>query len=164
QIAAEEPRPPARVNRGLPTDLETVVLKAMAKSPAERYASAQELADDLERFLSDVPVRARRPTPAQRAAKWARRHRTAVTAAVAMLALGFVALAVSTLVIWHEQAQTRAAYEAEARAHAAEADQRRRAEQNVRLALKVLDDIYLQVAERQFPRDPQREREDRQLL
>jgi serine/threonine protein kinase len=164
QIASEEPCPPGRVNQGLPRDLETVVLKAMAKAPAERYATAQELADDLERFLSDVPVRARRPTPAQRAAKWARRHRTAVTAVVAILALSVVALAVSTLVIWHEQAQTRAAYEAEARAHADEADQRRRAEQNVRLALKVLDDVYLQVAERQFPRDPQREREDRQLL
>jgi serine/threonine protein kinase len=47
QIAFEDPRPPRRLNPAVPIELETIVLKAMAKSPAERYATAQELADDL---------------------------------------------------------------------------------------------------------------------
>ena len=54
----------------MPADLETIVLKAMAKEPADRYATAQELADDLRRFLEDRPIRARRPTLAQRMQKW----------------------------------------------------------------------------------------------
>src|SRR5262249_54706173 len=56
QIAAEEPRPPRRLNRAVPADLETIVLKAMAKARAERYPTAQELADDLRRFLEDRPI------------------------------------------------------------------------------------------------------------
>src|SRR5262249_20346692 len=62
QIALEEPRPPRRVNPAVPAELETIVLKAMAKNPAERYATARELADDLRRFLEDQPIRARRPS------------------------------------------------------------------------------------------------------
>src|SRR5207249_1610872 len=74
RIASEDPVPPRRVNRAVPAELETVVLKALEKNPAERYATAQELADDLERFLNDEPVRARRPSLLQRGRKWARRH------------------------------------------------------------------------------------------
>src|SRR5207302_26171 len=74
QIAFEEPRLPSRLNKAVPPELETIVLKAMAKSPEERYATAQELADDLKRFLEDKPIRARRPTLVQRVKKWARRH------------------------------------------------------------------------------------------
>jgi eukaryotic-like serine/threonine-protein kinase len=46
----------------------------MEKNPAERYATSQELADDLRRFLEDKPIRAKRPTLFQRASKWRRRH------------------------------------------------------------------------------------------
>jgi serine/threonine protein kinase len=58
QIAFEEPEPPWRLNRAIPTELETIVRKAMAKDPADRYATAQELADDLHRFLKEEPMRA----------------------------------------------------------------------------------------------------------
>jgi PAS domain S-box-containing protein len=58
QIAFEEPRPLWRLNRAIPTELEAIVRKAMAKNPAERYATAGELADDLQRFLKDEPIRA----------------------------------------------------------------------------------------------------------
>jgi serine/threonine protein kinase/Flp pilus assembly protein TadD len=74
QVAFEEPRPPRRLNKPIPAELETIVLKAIEKNPAERYATAQELADDLRRFLEDKPIRAKRPTLVQRAAKWRRRH------------------------------------------------------------------------------------------
>ena len=70
RIGTDEPRPPRELNRAIPTDLETVVLKAMAKTVADRYATAGELADDLRRLLANEPIRARRPTLLQRASKW----------------------------------------------------------------------------------------------
>src|SRR5207253_9593257 len=85
QIAFEEPPRPRRLERGIPAELETIVLKAMEKNPAERYATAQELADDLERFVKDEPILARRPTLVQRARKWARRHKPLVRATAALL-------------------------------------------------------------------------------
>jgi WD40 repeat protein/serine/threonine protein kinase len=100
QIAFEEPRPPRRLNKSVPAELETIVLKAMAKNPEERYATAQELADDLKRFLEDKPIKAKRPSLRQRTVKWARRHKTVVRASVVVLALAVVALAVSTALIW----------------------------------------------------------------
>ena len=100
QIAFDEPRLPHRLNRSIPAELETIVLKAMAKNPDERYATAQELADDLRRYLEDKPIRAKRPSLRQRTVKWARRHKTVVRAAIAVLVLAVAALAVSTTVIW----------------------------------------------------------------
>src|SRR5262249_27615111 len=69
RIAFGEPRPPRQWNKAVPLELETIVLKALAKNPEERYASARELADDLRRYLEDKPIRAKRPTLVQRAAK-----------------------------------------------------------------------------------------------
>src|SRR5262249_4626055 len=51
QIAFEEPRLPHRVRRTIPAELETIVLKALEKNPAERYATAKDLADDLRCFV-----------------------------------------------------------------------------------------------------------------
>jgi serine/threonine protein kinase/WD40 repeat protein len=87
QIAFSEPAAPSRYNRAIPVDLETIVVKAMAKAPEERYATAQDLADDLNRFLEDRPIQARRATPLQRARKWARRHRPLVAGVVGGLML-----------------------------------------------------------------------------
>ena len=70
RIAQEEPIPPRKINPRVPVELETIVLKAMAKVPADRYATAADLADDLGRFLDDRPIRARRPTLLNRAGKW----------------------------------------------------------------------------------------------
>jgi serine/threonine protein kinase/Tfp pilus assembly protein PilF len=96
QIAFEEPCPLRKINKEIPAELETIVLKAMEKNPAERYATAQELADDLERWLKDEPIRARRPTVVQRLRCWSRRHRpvvAALTAGLVTLLLVGVALA-----------------------------------------------------------------------
>jgi serine/threonine protein kinase/Tfp pilus assembly protein PilF len=108
QIALDEPRPPRQLNKQIPRDLETIVQKAMAKAPEDRYASAQELADDLKRFLEDRPIRARPPTVWQRAAKWSRRHRS-------LLAIGVVALAVVSVVSLVSTVLTWRAYRAEQR-------------------------------------------------
>jgi serine/threonine protein kinase/Flp pilus assembly protein TadD len=111
QITSEEPRPLRRLNPAVPVELETIVLKLLAKNPAERYATAQELADDLERFLRDEPIRARRPTPAQRARKWTRRHRPVVWSVAAGLLVAGAVLAGSLGWIIHDQVarQTRSA-------------------------------------------------------
>jgi len=98
QIAFEEPPRPRRLNRGIPAELETIVLKAMEKNPADRYATAQELADDLRRWLSDQPIRARRPGLLQRLRKWGRRHRGVVVAATITVGVIIIALAASTVV------------------------------------------------------------------
>jgi serine/threonine protein kinase/Flp pilus assembly protein TadD len=92
RIADGEPPPLRKVNPAAPADLETIALKATAKDPAARYATAQELSDDLRNYLEDRPIRARRPTLADRARRWGRRHRTlawsaATTALVAVLML-----------------------------------------------------------------------------
>jgi len=93
QILSEEPTRPRRSNPAIPPELETIVLKAMAKGPAERYATGRELAADLERFLKDEPIRARRPTPLQRARKWARRHKPIVWSAIVALLATLAGLA-----------------------------------------------------------------------
>ena len=95
QIAFEEPKPLRRLDRKIPAELEVIVLKALEKNPADRYGTAQEMADDLRRFLANRPIRARRPTLVHRLHKWARRHRAAVTAAAVCLLLALTAAAVS---------------------------------------------------------------------
>lgn len=87
-IAEEEPKPIHRLNPAVPPDLETIVGKAMAKEPERRYATAAELADDLRRFLKDLPIRARRPSARDRAEKWLRRHRLMVTTTLGLVLLG----------------------------------------------------------------------------
>jgi serine/threonine protein kinase/WD40 repeat protein len=69
-----EPRRPRQIDPRIPRDLETVVLKAMAKEPARRYQTAGQMAEDLRRFLADRPVLARRSTTAERAWRWCRRN------------------------------------------------------------------------------------------
>jgi tetratricopeptide (TPR) repeat protein len=110
QIAFDEPQAPRRLNRAIPVELETIVLKALAKNPAERYATAQELADDLDRFLKDEPIRARRPTLVQRVRRWGRRHRPAVRALVAVLLMA--ALLGGSAGLWWLHKQTVAHVEA----------------------------------------------------
>ena len=69
RVVQEDPRPLRRIKPSIPADLETIVAKAMAKSPADRYATAQALADDLRRFLEDKPIQAKRPSLLEKAAR-----------------------------------------------------------------------------------------------
>ena len=74
QITAREPARPRKFDPRVPLDLETILLKALAKRPGDRYAGAAELADDLARFMAHEPVKARRIGPVGRAWRFARRH------------------------------------------------------------------------------------------
>jgi serine/threonine protein kinase/tetratricopeptide (TPR) repeat protein len=157
QIALEEPRPPHLLNRAVPAELATVVLKAMEKDPAERYATAQELADDLGRFLRDEPIRAKRPTPVQWARRWARRHGPAVWSAGLSLAvfllMAVVVLATSNVLITREKSgkdvalkeKDRALRQREAALASAEANERA-ARANLQLARKAVDTLYSRLA------------------
>jgi serine/threonine-protein kinase len=85
---------PDRLRRTLRGDLDAIVLMAMRKEPERRYASADQLAADLRRYLDGQPVTARREGRAYRAAKFVRRHRLAVaaTAVATLLLMGFSAV------------------------------------------------------------------------
>ncbi len=106
QIAFEEPVPLRRLNAGVPAELEIIVLKALEKNPQERYAMAQDLADDLRRWMDDRPIQARRPPLLRRLLKWARRHRPLVGAAAALLLAS--ALLGGINLLWLQQQQAAA--------------------------------------------------------
>jgi tetratricopeptide (TPR) repeat protein len=85
--------PPRALAPWVDRALEAVCLKAMALKPGDRYATPRTLADDVERWMADEPVAARREPLARRARRWARRHRPAVTGAAAAVLAGVVGLA-----------------------------------------------------------------------
>jgi WD40 repeat protein/serine/threonine protein kinase len=97
QVISDEPVPPARLNPMVPRDLETVCLKCLEKEPARRYATAEELAADLGRFLDGEPVVARPVSGVERGLRWARRHpaATGLIAASGVALLALVGLAVA---------------------------------------------------------------------
>src|SRR5262249_36595910 len=118
------------------------------KNPADRYASARELADDLRHFVMDEPIRAKRLGMVQRIRKWGRRHRSIVTATVALLLFALTSLAMCTALLasaYEEQTEaTRKAQDAERR----EAKQRRTAERERDLARRHLYDAHMLLAQR----------------
>ena len=88
QVTHEEPPRLSKVRSDVPRDLETIVHKAIDRDPDHRYASADLLAADLQRFLDDEPIQARRLSSVERLNRWRRRNRgLAVALAVTALAL-----------------------------------------------------------------------------
>jgi serine/threonine protein kinase len=117
QVRTQEPVSLRRLRPDLPLDLQTICLKCLQKEPAKRYASAQDLADDLDRFVAGEPIRARPVSRPERLWKWARRRPTiaflaglCILGAVALLAGGLTYNALLREAV--RQAQTN---EAEAR-------------------------------------------------
>ncbi len=94
QIITAEPRSPRQFQRSLPRDLETIVMKCLAKDPTARYQSARELADDLRAFLEGRPIAAGRLSPIAKAIRWVKKHRrtagvmSAVAGSVVILLVG----------------------------------------------------------------------------
>lgn len=126
----------------MPRDLETILLRATAVDPAARYPSMDHLARDLERFVEDRPIQARRQNPIERTARWARRHRTLATSLGVSLIL-MVAIAVTSTVAYLNvsAANTRS------NAALALADaQRSRAVETASLAAEVLDTLFDRLA------------------
>jgi serine/threonine protein kinase/WD40 repeat protein len=105
RITTEDPPRARRVNPAIPAEVETILAKAMAKAPEERYRTASELADDLQRWLDDKPIRARPPGAIQRARKWARRHLPLVIGVSAALILLAGTVAAGALLYAGQKAQ-----------------------------------------------------------
>ncbi len=90
RILSDDPLPPHAIDARIPRDLETIILKLMEKDPARRYATAEEVADDLARFLSEEPIRARRVSMVGRLLRKARKNKAA--AALVAIAIGAVVI------------------------------------------------------------------------
>ncbi|HVC97756.1 MAG TPA: serine/threonine-protein kinase, partial [Pirellulales bacterium] len=101
QVAQQEPAPLRKLNPDVPRDLATIVQKAISREPDHRYPTAAALADDLERFVDDKPIRARRIHLAERLLRWGRRNRMVSSLSAAVLLL-LLALAVGSTVsaVW----------------------------------------------------------------
>jgi WD40 repeat protein len=96
QVRTQEPVHPARLQPKVPRDLDTICLKCLEKEPGKRYASAEALADDLQRFLDDRPILARRPRVGERALKWAKRRPAVAALGGALIGISVLAFALLT--------------------------------------------------------------------
>jgi serine/threonine-protein kinase len=155
RVKTEEPPRPRQLDRRIPRDLETIVVKAMAKEPAARYATAQALAEDLRRFLADRPIQARPAGGAERLWRWGRRNPV-----VACLLAGlFVALAGGLIGVTGQWLRAEG-HLAEARRQRQLAEdnfaearrQRRLAEESFRQARQAVDQYYTLVSQSQLLR------------
>jgi serine/threonine protein kinase len=150
RIVEDEPRPLRALNPSAPRELETIIQKATAKEPETRYTTAQDLADDLRRFLEHKPIQARRPTLFEAMAKWARRHTAAVITATITLAVATAGLAIDYIRVAREQARTSAALA--------------RAESRTQLARQAVDEMYSEVAQKWLENQPGRSQLQRDFL
>jgi serine/threonine protein kinase/Flp pilus assembly protein TadD len=157
QIAELEPRSPRRLDASIPRELETIVLKAISKEAESRYSTAQQLADDLRRFQEDKPIKAKRPSFAERAAKWARRHPHVVASVVAVLLLAIAGLAVSAALLARKQVEVARQRDRARKAEAEALAQRDRAR-------KAVDEMYTEVAQKWLSQQPQLEPLQREFI
>jgi WD40 repeat protein len=138
QVVEAEPVPPHLLNPNIPRDLETICLKCLEKEVPRRYSTARELAEELDRFLEDKPIRARPASAVGKAWKWCRR-RPALAGVTAALVLTFVVGFGGALWEWRRAAHN----EQFARHNAYAADmhlaQLAIGENNRRLAITLLD-------------------------
>ena len=156
QILNEEPRPLRKLDLAIPIELETIVLKSLSKFPSERYATAGEMAEDLRRYLNEIPIQARRPTLFDRVRKWIRRHPAALIAALVLLVFGLIGLGVTTAIVAQEHSRTAAAYQRELQ-------RAKEAEDRFRLARRVVDDM-IELAEEELSFSPFQEGLRKRLL
>jgi len=139
KIIAGDIARPRQLNADIPIDLETIVLKAIACDPEDRYQAAADLAEDLRRFLDDKPLLARRTTAVEHAWRWCRRNR--LTAALSATALTLLILVAASATVGY--VQTKAALDGEKA-------ERERAEAATDVAIEVLDNIFEQFAPQRF--------------
>jgi eukaryotic-like serine/threonine-protein kinase len=126
QVLAEQPVPPRRLMPMLPRDLETICLKCLHKEKSRRYLTAQELAEDLQRFLDKRPILARPAGQLERTWRWCRRN-PALASLAGLLLLAVIGLAVGFALLWQSNDQLAEAQQKTQTALAAEAKRGRQA-------------------------------------
>lgn len=156
QILHHDPKPLKSVDRNIPSELETIVAKAISKSPSDRYDTAMEFAEDLHRFLEQRPILAKRPTTIERGIKWLKRHPAFVASATLFSTLGFIGFAIATALIATSQAETLASL-------GREQTRTKEAERRLELAKQAADEM-IQLAEIELSNNPFQENLRTQLL
>jgi hypothetical protein len=140
QTLSRDPTPPRQLNPKVPCDLETICLKCMRKDPADRYASARALADDLERFLEDRPILARPLSRGERLVRWARRNPLVAgllgVAAALLLLVAMGTAALVGLLAWGDKTQAQLTQAEEDRQKLVSQDRKRQDEEDERKKAK----------------------------
>jgi serine/threonine protein kinase len=145
-VLNRDPRSPRSIDRRIPAELDIVLLKALSKNPADRYATAQELADDLHRYLRDEPIRATRPSLIEQARKWSRRHPSFIAAGVLVMFLSLVGSLVGMWLIKKANDQTEAA-------RAREQLRADEAEKSFRQAREAVD-LLIEIGQQELSNEP----------
>jgi serine/threonine protein kinase len=145
QVSDGQPAPPRMLDPTIPRDLETIVLKAIAREPGQRYTTAAALADDLRRFLDDLPIHARRATALERLRRWRRRNQ----ATAALMATAAGALLLAAIVGWAGYVNTKQAL--------------KRSDENVAMSLEVFEDLFDKLSEHDDPLPPPTGRSHRRM-
>lgn len=154
QIADAQPPALRSIVPEIPESLETIVLKALRKDPADRYATAQELAEDLQRFLDRRPILARPPGPTELFWIWARRHPTSLMAGAITLLLVTASSILIAVLVGSEQERTRAEQRRTQDAYRAERLRAEEAESRLRLARRAVDE-FLHISEEELADRPE---------
>jgi serine/threonine-protein kinase len=132
--------PPRRRKPGTPAALEAICLKAMALRPKDRYATALDLAADVEHWLADEPVAAHPEALPARLGRWTRRHRPLMAAAATLLLAAVAALATTTALVRRQQQETE-------RQKVLAVAERDRADRNFALIQKALEETTTKIAD-----------------
>jgi serine/threonine protein kinase/tetratricopeptide (TPR) repeat protein len=148
---------PRIVNNRVPKPLEAICVRAMALQPADRYASPQALAHDLEHWLADEPVAAYKETASEKIGRWTRRHRAiAQSSVVALLAIAVISMIACALI---ERAR-----DAEAEARKNESIARAEAEASFQDAKNAVNEFFTKVSEEKLLEVPGLQPLRRELL
>ncbi len=113
KVVTEDPTPPRQIDASIPIDLETIALRCLEKEAERRYPTAEEVADEIDRFVAGRTIRARPPGAGERVARWSRRNRAALAVGVAGALLVCATAAIGGLLV---RAARRHAADANARA------------------------------------------------
>ncbi|MDA1161834.1 MAG: protein kinase [Planctomycetota bacterium] len=151
QISEANPTSPRQINPAIPKDLETIILKATIHNASDRYQSASDLADDLQRFAGGFPIQARRFSPVEQLWRWSRRNPALAWTTATTLILLVTVAAVSTWGLVTARSANRELMQERGRTGV----ERDRAEDNLSLALLAFEEIVDGLSQRGIPQSVQ---------